>query len=262
MDTGIASVLQAAKSESTTPTDSALAAASFSVPTVEEYIQMSTEELQSAPSSAPSSPGRKRGRPKGSMRPKSPRDEISGEERTRAYMTKLGQSQAEDVHGIYLRKKIAKIFDYFPHRLSRYYPRTPDVAYMSLQQLIDMDKLLLSILDEGDELVYVKEAFKWVAGVIENTGPYVHSRFLRWMPGADILHHQQGLTQAVTTLVDEDGDEGLGDETKRIAIDFIGWAPQNPYMNAALKLYKVMNVVKQVSYETTANPSDNPIANI
>jgi len=209
MDSGIASVLNAAKIESTGVADHMLAETTMQVPTPQEMIETEVR-VQSAPNSP--GPTRKRGRPKGSRSSSPAPDQMSGEDRTRAYVQRLGMSQAEDTRAVLLRKKITKIFDYFPHKLSRYFPGPPDVVSMSVQQLIDTEKLVLNIIDEADESVYVKEGFKWVAGVIENAGPSIHRKLLRWCPGADILQHQTGLSNAVATLVDEPGSEGLADE--------------------------------------------------
>jgi len=262
---GIASVLKAAKSESSGIADQTMAEMSTNVPTVDEYIQTAAHEMANPPSSP--GPKRGRGRPKGSKnsRPSSPFDDgMSGEDRTRAYVQKMAESQGEDSRAVYLRKKITKIFDYFPHKIARYYPNRPNVAYLSVQQLIDTERLLVNILDEGDESVYVKEGFKWVAGVVENSGPSIHRRFLKWVPGADILQHQHGLAQTVDELVDLPGDEGLADEVNRISLEFIGWAPSNPWVNAGLKLFKIMQGVKQARIEAPIPPvtGGDPMNNI
>lgn len=256
---GIASVLQAAKVESSTAADHMMAESSPSVPTVQEFIDMGVQEVRSEPNS-PGPTKKGRGRPKGSKNrsaPSSPApdDGMSGEDRTRAYVQRLAEQQGEDARAVYLRKKITKIFDYFPHRINRYYPHRPNIAYLSVQQLVETERLLVNILDEGDEAVYVKEGFKWVAGAIENSGPSIHRRFLRWCPGADILQHQQGLSHAVEELVDVPGDDGLADEVNRISLEFIGWAPSNPWVNAGLKLMKIMQGVKLARLEAPIPPS-------
>lgn len=245
---GIASVLNAARVEPDSGTsgmgDKILAQQLECPPTVEEYIQQGAQEIASAPESSVKKPG-KRGRPKGSKNNSPAPDAISGEDRTRAYVQKLGENQAVDIRAMELRKKITKAFNYFPHKLSRYYANVPNVALLSTQQLIDTDQLLMNILDEGDEAIYVKEGFKFVAKCIESNGPAFQSRFLSWMPGSDILQCQQGLTETVGVLVDETGPNGLADDVNRISLDFIGWAPSNPYVNAALNIFRVMQAVQQ-----------------
>lgn len=267
---GIASVLNAARVEpetSNTNMGDKLLTQTIDCPTVDEYIQQGAQEIAAAASSAPNSPGpskKPRGRPKGSKsRSPAPEDTISGEDRTRAYVQKLAERQGEDIRAIALRRKITKVFNYFPHKLRRYFQNIPDVSLMSTQQLIDTYSLLLGILDEGDERVYVKEGFKVVAGMIENGGPTIHSKFLRWCPGADILQCQQGLAKAVDQLADEPGEDGLADPINRIALEFDGWAPTNPYVNAGLAIFKIMKEVQMAKIQAPVNmTSDDPIQNV
>lgn len=224
--------------------------------TVDDYLQRGAQELADT-ISQPSTPKRKRGRPKGSRsRPVS--DDEGAMENTRAYASRLGQMTPEESHrAVYLRKKIQKIFDYFPHKVDAYYPTRPHTGSMTIQQLIDTEQLLCNILDDGDEAAYVKEAFKFTANVIERSGPAIQQRFLRWVPGSEILRFQKGLGEAVSELVDEPGDEGLQDDAHRIAIEFIGWAPNNPYANLGLKLFRIMQAVRDAQINETINrPSE------
>lgn len=248
-----------------------LGVSGVTVPSVEDYLQMGVEELNAPPPAQK----KKRGRPKGSGSGRSSRSQspapdqgMSGEELTRQYVRSMGDQQMENPRAVYLRKKIHKIFDYFPHKVDKYYPNRPAVAFMNVQQLIETEQLLINILDEGDESMYVKEAVKIAAGAIETVGPVVHRRWLKWLPGAEFLNYQRGLREAVTELMDEPGDDGLADEVNRISLEFIGWAPTNPYVSLGMKLYRVMNVVKDETIsEMSAEPLDkgdpsNPINDI
>jgi len=114
---------------------------------------------------------------------------------------------------------------------------------MKHAELIEMENTITNILDEGDESVYVKEAFVAGAGIIESAGPIVQRRFLRWLPNSSFLANQDGLQEAVKELVDIQGEEGLAVEVKRVAISFTGYAPSNPYMKAAMKIVKLMQAV-------------------
>jgi len=69
------------------------------------------------------------------------------------------------------------------------------------------------------------------------------------MPGAEILQFQEGLGDAMDEMVDVPGDEGIGDEVNRISLDFVGWAPSNPYANAGIKLFRIMQAVKTANIE-------------
>lgn len=230
---------------------------SGSIGTVDEMLRKGAEELVSAPST----PKRKRGRPKGSKNRSNPTSDDEGlqEEQTRGYLSRLGQMTPEEsIRAVYLRKKISKIFQYFPHKVNQYYPNRPHVASMTIQQLIDTDQLLCNILDDGDESMYVKEAFKFAANTIERAGPSIQQRFLRWVPGSEILRFQRGLGSAVSELVDTPGDEGLEDEVNRIAIEFTGWAPNNPYANVAIKLFKIMQAVRDEQLTQTLERPGEP----
>lgn len=246
---GISGVLAAASSggSGASTVDAGLGTSDY-VPTVDEMLVMGAQDI------AEPSPKRKRGRPKGSRNNSrsnspAPDDGLSGEEMTRAYASKMGAETAADKRAVLLRKKIHKIFDYFPHKLSKYYSNIPNVAAMSVQQLIDTEQLLLSIIDETDESIYVKECFKMTARFIESTGPAIQQRFLRWMPGSEVLQFQDGLGDTVDEMVDVPGDEGIGDEVNRISLDFVGWAPSNPYANAGIKLFRIMQAVKTANVE-------------
>lgn len=263
MSEGIQSVLQAANAEiGTTPTIDSMMAESINIPNPEELATAIREEIRSQSNS----PGvRRRGRPKGSKNLKTPPSD-DFEQRTRAYMAKVGEAQAENPRIILLRKKISKMFHYFPHKLNRYFNGEPNVTIMSLQELLDTEKLCLSIIDEADESLYVKQAFKWLATVIEKSGPSIQQRFLRWAPGSDILQFQDGLSDAVDELIEVPGEEGLADDVHRVSLDFIGWVPANPYVNSALKILKLMSAMKQASVYADAAPdkprSTNPMDNI
>lgn len=241
---GISTVLAAATAGNVTASiGDSLMGAGMSAPTVEDYLSSgaaSMLEEQQAPK-------KKRGRPKGSRsRPTSPGppDGMSGEDMTRAYITKLGEETATDKRSVQLKRKINKAFEYFPHKLSKYYAHIPNIAAMSVQQLIDLDQLVLSIIDDTDESYYVKAGFKMAASAIESVGPGVYRRFLRWMPGAEILQMQSGLSEAVEELVEVQGEEGLADDVNRVSLDFVGWLPNNPYFTTAIKLYQVMHRVR------------------
>jgi len=229
-----------------------------SFPSVEELLaQGATEMVEN--SSRPATPKRKRGRPRGSRNRSAPQSEDegyseNGERDTRNYINRLGQmTPAESKRAVYLRKKITKIFDYFPHKLEKYYPSRPHVGSMTIQELIDTDQLVCNILDDGDEATYVKEAFKFVANTIERAGPAIQQRFLRWVPGSEILRFQRGLGETVGELVDEPGEEGLEDDVNRIAVEFVGWAPSNPYANLGIKIFKLMQAVRDQQQQATLN---------
>lgn len=152
-----------------------------------------------------------------------------------------------------LRKRLYRWFDRFEHRLRPYFETAPPIESMTIQQMTDTETLVKSVLDETDEAIFVEKAFIYGASVIERVGPSFYQRFGRFVPGSEILRHQRGLAAAVEKLVHVPGPSGLKEEIDRVAIEFTGWAPQNPYINGALKLWNVMQQVHEMKLQQIEN---------
>ena len=176
-------------------------------------------------------------------------------EKAASNLNKTGWTPEEVGAVALMRKKCFRWFDKFPHRLVHYFPQRPPIESMGLKELQDLDTTVKVCLDEGDECEYARRLFVLGAGVIENGGPAFYKRFAKWIPGAEILCQQEGLKQAVEHLSRVPGDEGLADEVNRVGIEWTGYAPSNPWMNGAAKIYSIMSAVA-IARNTQSQPSD------
>ena len=217
-------------------------------PTLDDFVKKTMEDM---PYSNEPSDGslldmglgmkKKRGRPSGKKPGKSP--SATDAEITQKMITHMNAVSDNSADSVLARRRISKYLDCFQHRLRHHFPQRPMLSQLTSAQLAEMESTITNILDEGDEAVYVKEAFVAGAGFIESAGPVIQRRFLRWLPNSAFLANQDGLQEAVKELVDVQGDEGLADEVNRVAISFTGYAPSNPYMKAAMKVVKLMQAV-------------------
>ena len=230
------------------------------VPTADEAIREGYKEM-AKPKPKPAS--KPRATAKAGKRPATPDPIEPMKEKAQHHFQTHGYTPEETKAAGLLRRRLRRWFEKFEHRLRPYFGQVPPIEEMTIQQMSDTETLILSILDEVDESEYVEHAFVYGAELIERLGPEFHKRFGRFIPGSEILRHQEGLHHVVAEAVKVKGDEGLADEVNRIGVKLTGMAPRSAILRGSLKLYNIMKSMQDYklqkvreSMKATANVED------
>lgn len=212
---------------------------------IEEASRPTTPTSAPTAATAPKKPGRKPGK-KAAASPRTdgmmPPEAIAA---ARTNMETNGYTRAEAITISRCRKRILKYFRGFPHKLVELFPDGPPmVQRMTFEELKKIEEIVTECINEIDESVYVKWAFRATAGFIEQHGAALSSR-ISFLPGVEVLAHQRGLAEVVNQAVDVPGDMGLQDDVLKLSIPWTGNSISHPVISIGTKLISIMQELEK-----------------
>lgn len=189
-------------------------------------------------------PALKKGRKPGKKPTNSPKSDgipADGVNRLHRSMETNDYSRAEGIVLTRCRKRIIKYFRHFPHKLVDLFPEGIPMAVpiMGLSDLKKLEEIIIEAINEIDESLYVKWLFRAGAGFIETQGPAISTRF-SFLPGIEIIAHQEGLQNQISHAIDVPGEQGLEDEVMKLSIPWTGHSVSNPALSIGQKFYDIM----------------------